>query len=49
MFSVCFKDFLVIVIAGNTDLIRRENTVVQFTDVLFNNYLSRTKGDASER
>jgi hypothetical protein len=49
MYSVCFKDFLVIVIAGNTDLIWRESTVVQFTDVLFNGYLSSTKGDARER
>jgi hypothetical protein len=49
MFSVCFKGFLAIVIAGNTDLIWREGTVVQFTDVLFNSYLSSTKGGASER
>jgi hypothetical protein len=34
MFSVSFKGFLVIFIDGNTDLIWRESTDVQFTDVL---------------
>ena len=49
MFAVCFKDFLVIVIAGNSDLIWKDSTAVQFTVVFFNSYLVSRKGDASER